>query len=116
MNTSWFEGKLAQFKDDVEFLTEEKILDLNEQIVAKMHERGINRAEFAKRLGVTKLLNGNPNLTIKSMVSISKALDCKIDIDIYNSWLIPKTFYLVSNDKFRSFEPILEGCEYDIAA
>jgi len=42
---------------------------------------------LAQRLGVskafvTKLLNGNPNLTIKTMVAIAGALECTLLIDI----------------------------------
>lgn len=83
----WFEEQLDKFKDDVEFLTEKVILDFTEQVVACMEKRGINRAELAKRLGVskafiTKLLNGNPNLTIKTMVSLAKTLDCDLNIGL----------------------------------
>jgi len=61
-----------------------------EQVVASMEAQGISRAELAKRLGVskafiTKLLNGNPNLTIKTMVSLAKTLDCDLSIDLHIS-------------------------------
>src|ERR1700687_2475488 len=83
----WFREKLDEFQDDPEFRTEEVILDFTEKVVAAMRERGMNRVELAQRLGVfkafvTKLLNGNPNLTIRTMVSIADALECKLLIDI----------------------------------
>jgi len=86
----WFKEKLDQFKDDVEFLTEKTILDFTEQVVASMEAQGISRAELAKRLGVskafiTKLLNGNPNLTIKTMVSLAKTLGCDLNIGLHIS-------------------------------
>jgi transcriptional regulator with XRE-family HTH domain len=88
MNTErWFEEKLQAFRNDVDFSTEELILDLTERIVFVMKTIGINRAELARRLGVskafvTKLLNGNPNLTVRTMVSIAKSLGCNVTIDI----------------------------------
>jgi transcriptional regulator with XRE-family HTH domain len=88
MNTErWFDEKLQEFRKDVDFSTEELILDLTERITAAMNTLGINRAELAKRLGVskafvTKLLNGNPNMTVRTMVSIAKSLGCDVTIDI----------------------------------
>ena len=86
---SWFTDKLDKYADDPEFLTEEAILDFTEKLVTKMQELKVNRAELAKRLNVskafvTKLLNGNPNMTIKTMVSISNVLGCKLNLDIYS--------------------------------
>jgi transcriptional regulator with XRE-family HTH domain len=82
----WFKEKLEEFKDDPEFIAEGIILKLNEKIVIKMEELNITRAELARRLGVTKpfitkLLNGNHNLTVKTMVSIAKALECELMLD-----------------------------------
>jgi len=52
-----------------------------------MEENGITRAELARRLNVskafvTKLLNGNPNLTIKTMVSLARILDCDLRVEL----------------------------------
>jgi transcriptional regulator with XRE-family HTH domain len=121
MKSTWFEGKLSQFGNDLDFVTEEKILQFNEKVVNKMVEKGITRVELAKRLGVskpfvTKLLNGNPNMTMKTMVNISMALDCNIDFDLYHKWLKPKTFYLVSDSNFTHYEPNIEGYDYASAA
>ncbi len=88
MNTEkWFKEKFQEFRDDADFYTEELILDLTEQIVAIMRNEGINRTELAKRLNVskafiTKILNGNPNLTLRTMASLAKSLGCNINIDI----------------------------------
>jgi antitoxin component HigA of HigAB toxin-antitoxin module len=86
---SWFSDKLDRFSDDPEFQIEEMVLDFTEKLVAKMQEQKVSRAELAKRLDVsktfiTKLLNGNPNMTIKSMVAIATMLDCRLNLDIYN--------------------------------
>jgi transcriptional regulator with XRE-family HTH domain len=83
----WFEEKFQEFRKDVDFNTEELILDLTERITATMNTLGVNRAELARRLGVskafvTKLLNGNPNMTVRTMVSVAKSLGCDVIIDI----------------------------------
>lgn len=94
----WFKGLLEEYKDDVEFITEGIILDLNEKIVAKMEELNITRAELAKRLSVTrpfitKLLNGNHNLTVKTMVSIAQALECELVLDLGPKGFEQRIFY-----------------------
>ena len=95
---NWFKGLLEKYKDDVEFITEGIILELNEKIVLKMRELNINRAELAKRLGkskpfVTKLLNGNHNLTVKTMVSIAQALECELALDLGPKGFEQRIFY-----------------------
>jgi len=82
----WFDAKLDEFKDSADFYAEQLILGLTEQIVATMRALNINRAELATRLGVsraavTKLLNGNPNMTLRTMASVAKSLGCAINID-----------------------------------
>ena len=89
---AWYKEKIRKFRDDVEFLTESAILDFTEKIVDKMQKTGLSRAELSQKLGVskpfvTKLLNGNPNMTIKTMVSIAHALECELNFE-----LCPKGF------------------------
>jgi transcriptional regulator with XRE-family HTH domain len=83
----WFKEKYEKFKDDPVYITEGIVLELNEKIVLRMKELNINRTELAKRLGVqkpfvTKLLNGNHNLTVKTMASIAQALEGELVLDI----------------------------------
>jgi transcriptional regulator with XRE-family HTH domain len=116
---NWFNKLLDTYEDDVEFRTEELILDFTERIVAKMEEKGISRAELSRKLGVSKafitnLLNGNPNLTIKTMVSIADALESRLNLDIYPKGFKPKNFYLFENQKIspegftKDVTPVIE--------
>jgi transcriptional regulator with XRE-family HTH domain len=103
----WFQEMLDKYRDDPEFRLEELILDFTEKIAQKMEEKNISRAELARRLGVsrafvTKLLNGNPNLTIKTMMSIADVLGCDLNIDIYPKGLTPRNFYLYENKALKS--------------
>jgi transcriptional regulator with XRE-family HTH domain len=80
----WFNEKLAALEDDTDFRLEEVILDLTEQISVRIKEKGMTRAKLAGLLGVTpaavtKLLNGNPNFTLKTLLKVADALDLKFN-------------------------------------
>ena len=98
----WFNRLIDKYREDAEFRLEGIILDFTEKIVAKMEEKKISRAELATRLGVSKafiskLLNGNPNLTIKSMMSIADALGCDLSLDIFPKGFEARHFYVCTN-------------------
>ena len=81
----WFNEKLAALEDDTDFRLEEVILDLTEQISIRMKEKGMTRAKLAELLGVTpaavtKLLNGNPNFTLKTLLRVANALDLEFNV------------------------------------
>jgi Helix-turn-helix. len=81
----WFQQKSLQFQDSPAYQTELLLLDINEQIVERMVAQGVKRAELARRLGftrafVTRLLNGKPNLTLKTLVEVANALDMDLDM------------------------------------
>jgi transcriptional regulator with XRE-family HTH domain len=55
---------------------------ISDQISCLMSANGITKAELAKRLKtsrsyVTKILQGNANFTLDSLVQIARVLDCK---------------------------------------
>jgi len=100
----WFNNKIERYKNDVDFLAEQAIINLTEKIVEKMESMNISRAELAKKLGVskamvTRILNGNPNLTIKTIVSIANAMDCKMDIDLYPVHYELRKFFINKTEK-----------------
>lgn len=81
----WMKESLAKYKDTFEFKLEEVILDITEEVCRAMEEKEIDRAELADKLGVSrafisKLLNGTPNLTIKTLMKIAVALDKELSI------------------------------------
>ena len=83
----WFDKRIEHLKTDPEFLSEQLILKLNEEICRVMEEQGISRAELARRLGVqrqfiTKLLNGMPNLTLITLVKIATALGVQVEFKV----------------------------------
>ncbi len=107
---TWFVEMLEKYKDDLEFRMEGVILEFTEKIVQKMEELDINRSELAERLGVskafvTKLLNGNPNLTIKTMMSLADVLGCDLNLDLYPKGFEKKNFYVYTS---------MEGCDREV--
>lgn len=83
----WFNDKLAALKDDADFRLETIILDLTEQISARMKEKGMTRAKLATVLAVTpaavtKILNGNPNFTLKTLLKVADALGIELNVTL----------------------------------
>ncbi len=77
--------QLKRYEDDPAFLTERLVLEINEEICRVMDEQDMSRSELARRLGVsrqfiTRLLNGNPNLTLLTLVKIATALGARINV------------------------------------
>lgn len=80
-----FHVLLKRFENDPHFIAEALLLDINEQLVRLLEEQGVSRSALAQKLGVSnayvsKLLNGNENLTIKQLVKIASVLGRKIDV------------------------------------
>jgi plasmid maintenance system antidote protein VapI len=68
----WIDGPISEFTEDLARLMEEK---------------DINRAELARRMGtsrayITKMLGGNANFTLLTMVKLAMALDGAVHIHI----------------------------------
>lgn len=68
-----------------EFWEEDAIIGFTEDVCLAMEQAGVSRAELARRLGtsqayVTKVLRGNANFTIKTMVRLAAALDSELRV------------------------------------
>ncbi|HAR49057.1 hypothetical protein ER57_01955 [Smithella sp. SCADC] len=82
----WFGELLDSYKDDFEFRLEALVFELTEQISKKLKEKKISRKQFAEKLGispeaVSKSLNGNPNFTIRTLLSMADALKTELSIE-----------------------------------
>ncbi len=85
--SSWATEELKNLRHDPEFELEELLLDINETIVERMDALAVRKVDLAKHLGVsrafvTKLLNGNSNLTLASLVKVANALGAKVSVDL----------------------------------
>jgi len=81
----WFKDELETVRKTFEYRLEKILIQLGEDICRLMRDQQISRAEVAERLDVsrayvTKVLNGNPNLTIKTLLKLSDALGRELAI------------------------------------
>lgn len=70
---------MAEGAETPEYQTEKQLLDFTERVCEIMRQQEVSRTELATRLGrskawVTKLLRGNENMTVSTMVSVLLAL------------------------------------------
>ena len=76
---------IGTFEGDPDFEFDRVAIDVGEQIVARMEERGMTQADLARAMGlsrarVSQILRGNDNLTLKSIVAVAIALDCRVEM------------------------------------
>jgi plasmid maintenance system antidote protein VapI len=89
-------SRFEEWKDDPDFIYEGLVLDFTEQVVRNMIATGTRRSELAERLGtsrayVTKLLDGQENMTLKTIVRVANALDLKVDLKLRPRNVTPRT-------------------------
>ena len=82
----WFKSMMESFKEDLDFRLETVILELTEKISKRMEGKGINRTRLAELLSVsppavTKILNGNSNFTLKTLLTLADALELELKVD-----------------------------------
>jgi transcriptional regulator with XRE-family HTH domain len=83
---SWFEKMLDSVKESFAFRLETTILHLTEQICERMKQKNITRKQLAENLSVsppaiTKILNGNSNFTLRTLLTIADALDLDLTVN-----------------------------------
>lgn len=71
--------KINAARDTFDYRLEKILLQLGEDICLLMEQQGLSRTQLAERMGVspayiTKILSGNPNLTIKSLLKLADAM------------------------------------------
>jgi len=82
--------RLERYKHDPAYQAEKLSLAVTEEFARVMKEKGMSKKDLAERLGVSKarvsnILNGSPNLTLKTLAAISVALDSQIHLEITES-------------------------------
>ena len=71
--------KINAARDTFDYRLEKILLQLGEDICLLMEQQRLSRTQLAERMGVspayiTKILSGNPNLTIKSLLKLADAM------------------------------------------
>ncbi|HEX2999294.1 MAG TPA: helix-turn-helix transcriptional regulator [Armatimonadota bacterium] len=94
--TALYEG----VEDDPDYLTAAFVIDITEEICRRMDEAGLTQREVARRLGtsqayIAKVLNNNPNMTVRSLIALADAVGLKLDgvrlVDKKTGWLYAET-------------------------
>ena len=85
-----------------EYWVEAVMLEFTEVICELMEKQNISRSEVARKLGVspayiTKILRGNANMTIRTMVALANIFNHKIEINVcdkksYSAKMYEKAF------------------------
>lgn len=87
MTATTFRELFREAEKTLEYNVEGSILDFTEDLCRLMEEKDVSRAELARRIGtspayVTKILRGNSNFTLSSMVRIAMALEAEVRIHL----------------------------------
>jgi transcriptional regulator with XRE-family HTH domain len=87
------ESAIRKYEKDVDFVLDDVLLKLNESIVAAMQAQGISRSELAAKMGtskayITRLLRGNANPTVRSLVRIGIILGAlpTVTVEAESNW------------------------------
>ena len=81
---------IDEFQGDPDYEFDKLAIEVGEQIVARMAERRMTQADLAREMGVSRarvsqILRGNDNLTLKSIVAVAIALDCRIEFRLQDA-------------------------------
>jgi len=81
---------IEEWDQDPDYIVEGVLLAATERICELMAKHDISRAQLARRLGksrayVTRMLNGQPNMTLKTLTQIAVALGEGIDLFVPSS-------------------------------
>ena len=81
-------------RSSVEYRQQALVLELSERVLSRIGHLGISQAELARRMGVsrpmiTKLLTGDSNFQLKTLLRLSDALEMDFVADF-----VPKGFAL----------------------
>ncbi len=109
-----WEKQVAEDRDSLEYKLEGIILDVTDEIIGRMRELGIKRSDLAERIHVnkamiSKVLNGNENLTLKTLLKFAMGLDCELSVKLPPCGFETRYFYVAkTNPQFKKQEQLSE--------
>ncbi len=85
--TTWLERRLARRAGKAGLETERLLLSLTETFVQKLVTKNIKRTELARRMGVdravvTRVMAGDRNVTLRTLVSVASGLGCRLKMEV----------------------------------
>ena len=121
-----FEELFEQAEERLDYHVEGAKNDFTEQLVNRMDAIEMTRSELAERLGkkkpqITRLLRGNNNFTLETMVEIADAMDCTLSSTLKPKeskvvWLKDLCSKLTSGDPTWAFNDQSETNEDELEA
>jgi plasmid maintenance system antidote protein VapI len=80
-----YQDLLERYEGTREYEAERVLLEIGEQLVCGLQVEGLSQAGFARRLGVSpayvsRVLNGNPNMSINTLVRVADGLNMRVDV------------------------------------
>ncbi len=84
----WFREMKARHEKDPKYWVEAMRFDFGEEVGRMMEERGVTRAELARRLGsspayVTRLFRAMFNPTLLTLAKVAVALDARVSLHMH---------------------------------
>lgn len=82
-----WQGMVAEAETSIEYWLHGPVVELTEDLSRRMKEQKISRAELARRMGtsrayITKLLSGDANFTLQTMVKLALAVNGVLHLHI----------------------------------
>src|SRR5436190_12093848 len=101
----------AEAETSVDYWLAGPVTDFTEDLCRLMEEKGITRAELARRIGssrayITKLLGGNANYTLTTMVKLAMAVGGAIHIHISDQRAVTRWHDEVRGRKSKAGETV----------
>ncbi len=85
--TGRFNALRRKHRNNPSYATERVLIEITEQIARLLEGRRMSRADLARALGcsnayITKLLAGNQNLTLESLVRLATSLKTRLEVQL----------------------------------
>lgn len=82
-----FKQLFSEARNRDSYWSEKAKLQFTEELFQLMERRGVNKTQFAERIGsspsyVTKALRGDVNLTVESMIKFVRAVDGVLELHV----------------------------------
>jgi len=94
----------------VGYFVQAVMLEFTEDVVNRMESLNISKRELARKLDVspayiTKMLGGQTNFTLESMVKVSQALDCELRVHLQPKGVSSCWFDIIETQSHNPVKP-----------
>lgn len=84
---TYFDIEIEKYKNDPYFQLQGVLLDITEKIAIIMQVKNMSYSDLAKKMNVNKsyisrIMNCDENMSLKTLIKISMALDCKVSVSM----------------------------------